>query len=181
MLRWKTISGLRKERIIVKNNFCSIKEAYNECRENERKRIIDFIAERKDEQGNYMFSKKSGADYSNHKHDGGRGIKEYGNRKERPLKPTYNLSNWKYIETCYRGQYIFISLQCFDLDPSSNNIHVLFDRIGVLFKEPENIKFENEMVSNAFLKMESTKWELPLSDEDINSLIDWIIERVERA
>ena len=161
-----------------KKEFSRIKDTYNDYREKERKRIIDFIAERNDDQGNPIFSKISGADYSARKYAGGCGSLKYGNRKKRPLTPVYDLSNWKYIETLCRGQYVFISLQCFDLDPGSHNIHVLFDRIGVLFRKSGNIKLENETVSNAFLQMEATNWELPLSDDEINALIDWIIKKV---
>ncbi len=158
--------------------FYDIKEKYNELRENERKRIIDFLAKRKDEQGNVLFSKINGADYSKYRYNGGSGSVNYGERKDRPLTPTYNLSNWKYIETKCKGKYIFISLQCFDLDPNYHNVHVLFDRVGVLIEEPQVIKFEGEKVSDAFIRMKITNFELPLSDDEIDSLIDSIIEQI---
>ena len=40
--------------------FCEVKKMYNEFRENERRKIIDHLAERKDDQNHPLFLKKSG-------------------------------------------------------------------------------------------------------------------------
>lgn len=38
---------------------------------------------------------------------------------------------------------------------------------------------ENVEVSNAFIKMKTTDWELPLSNKDLNDMIDYIINHFE--
>ena len=97
-----------------------------------------------------------------------------------------------YIDLSYKGNDILISLQSFDIDPNSHNIHVLYDRIGIIFGKDEESddkdgkpddkdgKPDNELeVSDDFLKMETTNWELPLSEADMEEMVDYIINHYE--
>ena len=82
----------------------------------------------------------------------------------------------------YKGNDILISLQSFDIDPNSNNSHVLYDRVGILFENGGKILLpDNELkVSDAFLKMETTNWELPLFEADIEEMVNYIINHYEK-
>ena len=140
-----------------KEEFLKIKEAYKSARTEERKRIIDFITKKKDKEGNYIFTKSKDKPYNTrNQYSGGRGDKKYtsGSRLSRP----YDLSNHMWIDLSYKGNDILISLQSFDIDPNSNNLHVLYDRVGILFEKGDKILLpDNELkVSDDFLKMETT-------------------------
>ena len=83
-----------------------------------------------------------------------------------------------WIDLNYKGNDILISLQSFDIDPNGKkNLHVLYDRIGILFEKGGKILLpDNELkVSDAFLKMETTNWELPLSEAEMEEMVDYII------
>ncbi|EJG44206.1 hypothetical protein AMCSP13_001659 [Streptococcus pneumoniae 2070335] len=41
----------------------------------------------------------------------------------------------------YKGNDILISLQSFDIDPNSKELHVLYDRIGILFEQSKKFQF----------------------------------------
>ena len=148
----------------------SIRKTHEIARESERKRIIDYIAKQKDEKGKPLFCKVNGNNYESDLYRGGKGVTYYGKNR---FKNNYDLSNWKYIETKYKNKYVFISLQSFDIDPKEKNIHVLYDRIGIFIgeKEPKSIKLGNIAVSPMFKEMIVTEYQLPLSDNDIQSLI----------
>ena len=164
-----------------KEEFAKIKDAYNTLREAERRKIIDSLANRKDENGKKLFSKILGASYIKpYLYCGGMGKTDYGKHH---LEKTYNLSNWKYIETCYNGEYVLISLQSFDIDPSEHNVHVLFDRIGILLGKPtiDTMQDSGMKISTALTQMETTKWQLPLSGTEIDELIQYIICLVETS
>ena len=159
-----------------KEEFLKIKEAYKSARTEERKRIIDFITKKKDKEGNYIFTKSKDKPYNTrNQYSGGRGDKKYtsGSRLSRP----YDLSNHMWIDLSYKGNDILISLQSFDIDPNSNNLHVLYDRVGILFEKGDKILLpDNELkVSDDFLKMETTNWELPLSGADMEEMVNYII------
>ncbi|MDU7196074.1 hypothetical protein JQM34_000158 [Streptococcus oralis] len=167
-----------------KEEFLKIKEAYKSARTEERKSIIDFITKKKDEKGNYLFTKSKDKPYNTrNQYSGGGGNKKYtsGSRLSRP----YDLSNHMWIDLNYKGNDILISLQSFDIDPNSHNLHVLYDRIGIIFEKDEESddkdgKPDNELkVSDDFLKMETTNWELPLSEADMEEMVDYIINHYE--
>ena len=82
-----------------------------------------------------------------------------------------------WIDLNYKGNDILISLQSFDIDPNSHNLHVLYDRIGILFEKDGKILLPDNKseVSDAFLKMETTNWELPLSEAEMEEMVDYII------
>lgn len=162
-----------------KEYFAKITNEFTRIREEERKVIIDCLANKKDKNGQPLFSKINGKEYSNRKYDGGRGWSSYSNNNT--LKVKHNLSNHKYIETRYRDCPIFISLQSFDIDSESGSIHLLYNRLGIIYDYDENdtIDVEGKTVSTAFLKIETTNYELPLSDEQREGLINDIMERVD--
>ena len=163
-----------------KEEFLKIKEAYKSARTEGRKSIIDFITKKKDNEGNYLFTKSKDKPFNTrNQYLGGRGAEKYtsGRRLSRP----YDLSNHMWIDLSYKGNEILISLQSFDIDPNSHNIHVLYDRIGIMFEKdciillPDN----KSEVSDAFLKMETTNWELPLSEADMEEMVNYIINHYE--
>ena len=85
-----------------------------------------------------------------------------------------------WIDLSYKGNDILISLQSFDIDPNSKELHVLYDRIGILFEQSKKIPISKDCytitkVSDAFLKMETTNWELPLSEGDMEEMVNYII------
>ena len=164
-----------------KEEFLKVKEAYKSARTEERKKIIEFITKKKDKEGNYLFTKsKDKAFNTRNQYLGGRGYKKYtsGSRLSRP----YDLTNHMWIDLSYKGNDILISLQSFDIDPNSNNIHILYDRIGIMFGKDDIILLPDNKskVSDAFLKMETTNWELPLSEVEMEEMVDYIISHYEK-
>ena len=163
-----------------KEEFLKVKEAYKSARTEEKNKIIDFITKKKDKEGNFLFTKSKDKPYTTrNKYKGGRGDKKYtsGSRLSRP----YDLSNHMYIDLSYKVNDILISLQSFDIDPNSNNLHVLYDRIGIMFGKNDIILLPDNKskVSDAFLKMETTNWELPLSEADMEEMVNYIINHYE--
>ena len=165
-----------------KEEFLKVKEAYKSARAKERKKIIESITKKKDKEGNYLFTKsKDKAFNTKNQYLGGRGDKKYtsGSRLSRP----YDLSNHMYIDLCYKGNDILISLQSFDIDPNNKkSLHVLYDRIGIMFGKDDIILLPDNKskVSDAFLKMETTNWELPLSEAEMEEMVDYIISHYEK-
>lgn len=132
------------------SEFDRIKNEYVMARNNERKKIISFLKEN---------------DFEVLSEFGGKGKTRYtsGNR----LNVPYDLSNWKWIEAKKGGCFYFISLQAFDKDPSSGNLHVLMDRIGVYKYEKYN---SNEVLE----KMKTTDIDLPMDKEKFDMLLDYL-------
>ena len=166
-----------------KQDFLEYKQGYTNQREIERRKIIDTLAGKADNQGKPLFSKKDGGTYFNRfRYCGGSGLSEYSSGNTLEVK--YDLSNFKYIETKYKDCVILISLQTFDIDNNkkSKNIHLLYDRIGIIYDYDENSKIEvgNTLVSDAFLKMKITNYELPLSQKEREELVREIIEHVDK-
>ena len=166
-----------------KEEFLKIKEAYKSARTEERKIIINFITKKKDNEGNYLFTKSKDKPYNTrNQYSGCRGSKKYtsGSSLSRP----YDLSNHMWIDLNYKGNDILISLQSFDIDPNSKELHVLYDRIGILFEQSKKIPIFKDCytitkVSDTFLKMETTNWELPLSEADMEEIVNYIINHYE--
>lgn len=86
-----------------------------------------------------------------------------------------------WIDLSYKENDILISLQSFDIDPNSKELHVLYDRIGIMFEKDGKILLPDNKseVSDAFLKMETTNWELPLSEADMEEMVNYIINHYE--
>jgi len=162
-----------------KEEFLKIKEAYKNARTEERKSIIDFLLNKKDNDGNLVFLKEKDGTDTFVGRSRGRGWPNYSSG--RTLSRPYDLSNHMWIDLSYKGNEILISLQSFDIDPNSHNIHVLYDRIGIMFEKDGIILLPDNKseVSDAFLKMETTNWELPLSEADMEEMVSYIINHYE--
>ena len=81
----------------------------------------------------------------------------------------FNLINWKWVELESDDETVIISLNPYDIDPGSGNIHVLYDRIGIY-------KMSKEKALLYSTKTVITKYELPLSKEDMEQLYNIIKE-----
>ena len=163
--------------MLSKMTFAEIKSEYNNRREEERKKIIDFLARQKDEEGRPLFYKADGKSYDNRPYAGGQGLSRYGSGR---FKTAYDLRNWKWVATSCNGIYVLISLQAFDIDPGdTKNLHVLYDRLGICIGTGCNEKtvVNGRTISTMFLKMQNTDFELPLSESDLSELADYIKER----
>ena len=71
----------------------------------------------------------------------------------------YDLSNWKWVCVKRNDVHFFISLQTFDKDLRTGNLHILMDRIGVY------AYVGNYSSIDAQSKMMMTNIELPLDDK----------------
>ena len=158
-----------------KEDFLKIKEAYKSARTEEKKRIKDFLLSKRDSEGNLIFLKEKDATDTFVRTGGGYGNKHYSSGGT--LSIPYDLSNHMWIDLSYKGNDILISLQSFDIDPNSHNVHVLYDRVGILFENGGKILLpDNESeVSDAFLKMETTNWALHLYQAEMEEMVDYII------
>lgn len=163
--------------MLSKMTFAEIKSEYNNRREAERRKIIDFLAQQKDENGRPLFCKADGKSYDTRPYAGGHGLTKYGAKR---FKTAYDLSNWKWVATSCNGIYVLILLQAFDIDPGdTKNLHVLYDRLGICIGNDCNEKtvVDGTTISTMFLKMQNTDFELPLSENDLRELVDYIKER----
>ena len=165
-----------------KEEFLKIKEAYKSARTEEKKRIKAFLLSKRDSDGNLIFLKEKDGTDTFVQTSGGSGKPNYssGGTLSRP----YDLSNHMWIDLSYKGNDVLISLQSFDIDPNkkgNKNLHVLYDRIGIMFEKDGKILLPDNKseVSDAFLKMETTNWELPLSEADMEEMVDYIINHYE--
>ena len=166
-----------------KEEFLKIKEAYKSARLEEKNRIKDFLLSKRDSDGNLIFLKEKDGTDTFVQTSGGSGKPNYssGGTLSRP----YDLSNHMWIDLSYKGNDVLISLQSFDIDPNkkgNKNLHVLYDRIGIMFEKDGKILLPDNKseVSDAFLKMETTNWELPLSEADMEEMVDYIISHYEK-
>ncbi len=157
---------------IMKALFDNAKENYSTLRSLERSRIVAYLKKDKsfsDVKGNVETSR----------------IKKYTSGGT--LSPFYDNSNWKWITGRCGDVDFFLSLQTFDIDESSHNIHALLDRIGLyLYKnsdqKTENITIDKEFSDNGknirvadyFVRMKKTEFELPLSNGDLRKLAAYI-------
>ena len=154
-----------------KEDFLKIKEAYKSARTEEKKRIKDFLLSKRDSEGNLIFLKEKDATDTFVRTGGGYGKKHYssGGTLSRP----YDLSNHMWIDLNYKGNDILISLQSFDIDPNENkNLHVLYDRIGILFEKATKfccqiinlksvmlfLKWKQQTGNYLYLKQRWRKW-----------------------
>lgn len=158
-------------------NFKDVKEMYNKLRNIERQKIVEKLVEN-------GFNAK-----------GHQGTWNYTSRGK--IKPHYNLGMWKWIVARKGTITAVISLQTLEQDSKTKNIHVLFDRISVdVFKDNEgNIlsessdsyfqsvksryNVENEF-DPGFVEKVITELELPLEDDDLESLVKIIEGKIEK-
>lgn len=127
-------------------NFEEIKDLYEQSRECERVSIVKRLLE-----AGFTASLK-----------GGKGIANYTSGGT--IAP-YDLRNFKYIEAAKNGVKHLISLQSFDVDPNSQNRHILMDRLGVYTYTG---KYNP---SDAQTKMRSTNVDLPMNNDKMKALI----------
>ena len=154
-------------------HFNVIKKAYTEAREIERIKIINYLKKQTDENGNPIFKISA---------QGGKGVSKYGKNK---FNKSFDLSNWKWITATINNITVLISLQSFDLDENSHNIHILYDRIGLYFYDESGKEsvleiekdFKTIKVNDPFVKMLTTDFELPLSEKALADLSKLIISK----
>lgn len=150
--------------ISLNMTFQNIKKVYEAERDKERVKICNFLL-------------KNGFDVAT-QGNAGKGSKHYSSGGK--LNKQYDLSNWKYVEA-YKDNFIyFISLQAFDHDPSSYNQHVLMDRIGLYKYRGSGLKERHKFYDafDAFSKMVITDLELPLSEPDLDNLLQAIEDKL---
>ena len=158
-------------------NFKDVKEMYNKLRNIERQKIVEKLVEK------------------GFKANGHQGTWKYTSRGK--IKPHYNLGMWKWIVARKGTITAVISLQTLEQDSKTKNIHVLFDRISVdVFKDNEgNIlsesndsyfqsvksryNVENEF-DPGFVEKVITELDLPLEDDDLESLVKIIEGKIEK-
>lgn len=123
--------------------FNESKEAYVNQREDERTYIAHYL-----ERQGFTVSFGSGRETSKEITD-----------------PTFDYSNWKWVQAIKGDKYYYISLQAFDRDPSSKNFHVLMDRIGVYVGEKVSDDCEINYLHHKeriFKEMKVTRIQLPV-------------------
>lgn len=134
--------------------FEQIKDAYNQARNVEGQNLVKALK-------NYGFIDVCASQGSSNYKGGTK------NRKS-GFEEKYNLINWKWIDCSKNGFNYFISFQTFDQDIKTQNRHVLFDRIGVY-------KYKGEYnPDDAFFTMKNSNIDLPLDDEKIQKLIEFM-------
>ncbi len=121
---------------------------YNEARTEERNKISRFFRT----QGDFEIEKPAAR----------AGVKKYNSGGK--LIEEYDLSNWKWVCVKRNDVHFFVSLQTFDRDPCTGNLHILMDRIGVY------AYVGNYSSVDAQIKMMMTNIELPLDDKKLNEL-----------
>lgn len=84
------------------------------------------------------------------------------------LEVAHSLTNWLWIEVELNGVNFFLSLQAFDRDPRTGNVHVLMDRIGIYAYG------ENYSAIDAQQKMMITDIELPVDETKLENLANII-------
>lgn len=141
--------------------FDKTKKAYVDAREEQRKKIMDYLESK---------------EFKVAKGNSGKGNKVYTSNGR--ITP-YDLRIWKWIEAWKDGKYYFISLQAFDQDPSSGNYHVLMDRISIFVCDKEELptknatkadkqKFNERITS----EMGVTSIDLPMNEEKLEQLVN---------
>lgn len=127
-------------------DFSEIKNMYNEERKKERNKISSFFRTQDD------FEKPDARAGDKNYNSGGR------------LKEKYDLSNWMWVCVKRNDVHFIVSLQTFDRDPSTGNLHVLIDRIGIYAYIGHYSSIDGQT------KMMTTNIELPLDDKKLNEL-----------
>lgn len=157
--------------------FHDAKDRYSAMRSAERKRIVEYL------RSDSAFSELS------------RGQGKTSYTSKHTLDPPYDASNWKWITGRCGGINFLLSLQTFDIDESSHNIHALFDRIGLYLYNDKSAKLKpgyipidkqytddgkELLVADYFVRMKKTSFELPLSSDELSALAEYIKQEVKR-
>lgn len=137
-----------------KMDFLDIKKMYNEARRVERNDISRYLKESKC----FEIERTPARQGTNGYTSGGR------------LYNKYDLSNWKWICVKRNNVHFFISLQSFERDPKTGNLHVLMDRIGIYAYTGDYSPID------AQTKMMVTEIELPMNKEKLEKLKEILID-----
>lgn len=135
-----------KELAYVERDFGEIKKQYNQMREQELIKLSNYFKKDKEFKGRHI--------------NRGRTIYKSGGR----LRQSYDLSVWKWFCISRNEVQFFISLQAFERDRNSGNLHILMDRLGIYAYVGEYSPVD------AQTKMLVTDIELPLDDEKLRNL-----------
>lgn len=99
-------------------NFLDVREEYKKQREDMRKDLAEYL---------------NGIDTELRIVSGARAGKGWTKYTSDRRIAEYDLSNWKWVEITDDQDFeCIVSLNMPDIDPSSGNIHALFDRIGLI-------------------------------------------------
>lgn len=129
-------------------DFSEIKKMYNEARGEQRNIISKFLRDQNDFETENIAARA--------------GVKNYKSGGRMIVK--HDLTNWKWLCVKRNGVNFVISLQTFDRDPHTGNLHVLMDRIGIYAYVGNYSPFD------AQTKMIITNIELPLDEKKLNEL-----------
>lgn len=129
-------------------DFYEVKEMYNKVRTDEKNKISRFFHDH--------------SDFEVERPAARQGIKGYSSKGR--LEKTYDLSNWKWICVKRNDVHFFISLQSFERDPFTGNLHVLMDRIGIYAYTGDYSPID------AQTKMMVTNVELPMDNKKLDEL-----------
>lgn len=164
-------------------DFQAAKSAYREARERERQKIVRLLTD-------LAFDVVDGK-------GAGHGPQKYPRTSDR-ITPQLDLSNWMWVEGTSLSDpsiQVLVTLQVLDWDPSTRNVHALFDRIGVIpFCDAPHPKLRPGAHSEsefATCNLEADKWvskavlleqyrtniDLPLTTASIEELKALIIEQ----
>lgn len=139
-------------------SFSEIKEGYVQRREQERKKLIDYL------RSDALFL-NSGLTVGTR---GGSGNRDYSSGKK--ISP-FDLRNWKWVE-CKSADENFnavISLNMPETDLSSGNAHSLYDRIGLIVTYTRR---------NSYYKTSIwTDIDLPLDEQSLEKIAGLIVEQ----
>lgn len=141
-------------------SFEQIKKEYTRRRNVERLKIIEELLNYEDCTIMDMGFKKALANPRSAK--AGRGLTDYtGNGTTAP----YDLSNWQWINLKIGEHLITISLQPLETDQKTGNRHTLFDRIGLIYRNPLDQVERPTMI---------TAIDLPLDEDKLDDLTNAI-------
>lgn len=151
-------------------DFNRTKDTYTKFRKQELELIKSYIKEKcDDDQKKYYVSNNNAV-----------GNYKSGGLNKNGLAEKYNLENWLYFVVTNASHHFLISLQAFDRDPTSHNIHVLYDQIGIYpyTEELEVTINDNDgnqvLIKEALTKMFLTDIGLPMDDTKLEKLVKYI-------
>lgn len=136
-------------------NFSKIKDMYNKARGIEGSKISKYFREHTDFEVGKSAVKQGKKGYSS------------GSR----FHEKYDLRNWKWVCVKRNNVNFFISLQSFERDPKTGNLHILMDRIGIYAYTGKYSPID------AQTKMMVTELELPMDDDKLKELEEILIDQ----
>lgn len=142
-------------------SFRDIKEAYEQKRENERKKLIQYLKD-------YLEAHPELSNAGLKVVRGGKSGKgDEGYTSDGNIAP-FDLRNWKWVEIKNQDESFsaVVSLNMPDKDPKSGNFHALYDRIGLIIKENGS----NKHVAH-------TNIDLPFDKDAMEKITRIVIER----